>query len=190
MRLRRTGVFALPFSRRRRRLIQTGVVGAALLGVAPMLRAASVVATNAPASGDYRFLRAHDLRVLRAVVPVMLAGALPSDDPDPDAAMIDIFTACDLYLTHLGAADRRQVRRLFDLLNVSVARVVLAGVWDDWGDASADAINGFLHAWQHSNVTLFYSGYRVIRDLVMSGWYGNAASWPAIGYAGPPDIKR
>lgn len=168
----------------RRQVLRAGVVGSAMLAVAPLLlRAAPAVGAPALVAGvDYRFLRPGDVRVLRAIIPVILA------NPSPQTAVDDVLAACDRCLARLPSADRHQLRRLFDLLNVGPARVVLAGIWGGWEEASADAIRHFLDSWRRSRVTLFHSGYQVLRDLVMSGWYGDAASWSAIGYPGPPDI--
>ena len=58
----------------RRAFLRTGIAGAALLAVAARLPAGS-----ARAEGAARALGASDRAVLAAIVPVMLAGALPAE---------------------------------------------------------------------------------------------------------------
>jgi hypothetical protein len=81
-----------------------------------------------------------------------------------------------------------EIRQLFGLLEFPVTRALAAGVWSAWDAAAPQQIAGFLTRWRYSGIALFRSGYQALHQLVMASWYGNAASWPRIGYPGPPRV--
>jgi Gluconate 2-dehydrogenase subunit 3 len=70
--------------------------GLALLGLAPPLRVLGLLREAAAAPGAGRYLNAHELTTLRAVVDRLLPG--PPEDPDPGALEAGAAEAIDLLL--------------------------------------------------------------------------------------------
>lgn len=154
----------------RRELIKTGAGGVLLLNLA---------ACAAAPRDDRRIM-------LRAIAAAMLAGALPADGYERalDAAVEGTETA----IAGLPPAVVREVEQLLALLLVPLSRAFVAGVRPSWSRASREDVDAFLERWRTSGVLLFRSGYQALHQLVLAGWYGGDASWPATGYAGPPRI--
>ena len=43
-----------------------------------------------------------------------------------------------------------------------------------------------LGEWRDSRLTLRRTGYRALRGIAIAAYYGNKATWSAVGYGGPP----
>jgi hypothetical protein len=166
----------------RRHLIQTGAAGALLLSIAGC--AHSRRSFDDP-SYAYRVLSDGDRALIAAIAPAMLAGALPTAQPQ---AVIDVVRGVDVALAGLPANVVGEVHQLFGLLEFPATRVLAAGVWSRWENASDASVAAFLTRWRFSSVSLFRSGYQALHQLIMASWYGNSTSWARIGYAGPPSF--
>jgi hypothetical protein len=166
----------------RRRFLKTGLAGAAALAIAGGIAWIRRVGTAAalPALDD-------DARsVVRAIVPSMLAGALPAADPDRALAVDETVLAVDRAVAGLPPASRGELAQLFSLLSLGVGRRVFAGVASAWNDATRDEIDAFLASWQTSRWSLKRTAYDALHQLVIAAWYANPRAWPSIGYPGPP----
>lgn len=178
-----------PFRPSRRRFLQVGALGSALLALNSLAARPARAEARQPGSQAV-FLTAADNAVLLAIAPVMLAGALPAPQAARAAALDDILAGVDLAVSGLAPATQGEVRQLFDLLEMSAGRVLAAGVWDPWPEASRDTIASFLDDWRTSWIGMFRTAYLALHELIMAAWYGNPNSWAAIGYGGPPTISR
>jgi len=47
-----------------------------------------------------------------------------------------------------------------------------------------------LQQWQHSRLLLLRSGFQALHALINAAWFGNPASWGALGYQQPPQVMR
>ena len=172
----------------RRRLIETGLGGAALLVAAGCTRSKG----SAPAFDDpqyhYAVLSAGDRAMLAAIAAVMLAGALPQTTTGVPA-IVQVVRGIDVAVAGLSPDVQGEVSQLFGLLEFPLTRALAAGIWSSWSDAGSDAITKFLDGWRYSGIALFRSGYQALHQLVMAAWYGNSAAWPRIGYSGPPTLS-
>ena len=157
----------------RREFLKAGLAGGILLNVAGC--------TRPSADGGRR-------RVLQGVVPVFLAGALPEGDTRP-AALAQTIAGVEAAIAGLSLAAQKEIGELFDLLAFAPTRMLLAGVWSPWPEASAEAVGSFLERWRFSRFGLLNSGYAALHDLVFGAWYGHPDSWAAIRYPGPPEVK-
>jgi hypothetical protein len=165
----------------RRTFLVTGTLGAATLatagGIAWMRRAA---APPPPSLDD-------DARaILAAIVPAMLAGALPTTLSARDEAITATVTGVERAIAGLPPASRKELGELFALLAFAPARRALAGVASPWAQASVAEVDAFLTAWRGSRWALKRSAYDAFHQLIIAAWYANPRSWPAIGYPGPP----
>ena len=144
--------------------------------------------SDAPITDEgHRFfvLGDEDRGILAAIVPVMLAGALPAGI----AAVRDVVEGLDTAISGLTPSVQKDVAQLFMLLRFPLARMAATGVMHPWHEASASEIDGFLSRWRSSPVSKLRSAYDALHQLIMASWYGNSASWARIGYPGPPVLR-
>ena len=122
---------------------------------------------------------------LHAIVPALLAGALP-DDPGQRARAIAAATE-GVHQTILGLplATQREIQDLFGLLALAPARRLLTGIPHGWAAANVADVAAFLQDWRLHRVALLRTAYAALHDLVLGGWYSDPAHWDAIGYPGP-----
>ncbi|MGB0129351.1 MAG: hypothetical protein WBP72_17050 [Rhodocyclaceae bacterium] len=168
----------------RRQFIKAGVLGGAVLAAA----GAWFGVAYHSGMGGAGHLNDDARSVLAAVVPVMLAEALPegSGRPAAIAATVDRFGVA---VGGLGAAAQKEVGELFGLLSFPPTRFLVAGVHRPWPDAAGEEVAAFLGAWRFSRFALLRSAYAALHDLIYAAWYGNPESWPAIDYPGPPEVS-
>src|SRR5690348_3445338 len=128
----------------RRRFLQAGLAGAVALAIAggvAWFRRRVALAAAAPA------LDAEARDVVRAIVPSMLAGALP-DGATRASAIDETVDGVDLAIAGLTPAARAELAQLFALLTSGVGRRAFAGVATAWREATTADIDAFLAAWQ------------------------------------------
>lgn len=169
----------------RRQFLRIGLLGSLALST---LSATAVLTgcSRAPAAAGFRLLRASDLKVLRALVPVVLVGELPAGEA-AGAAVEETLHTLDNFLAHTSRVGQKQIAQLFDLLHMPATRYALAGLADDWDEASAADIAGFLDHWRGSRFDTLRMGYMALTQMLNMMWYLQPRSWAAIGYV-PPQI--
>lgn len=165
----------------RRRFLQVGLAGAALLAAARLLERPHPLA-------PYRALDASQAAIMGALAPVVLAGALPPQEPARSRALREVLAAFDAELEHLSPAGREEIGKLLALLRFGPSRIALTGVRTPLERASSQEIAGFLARWRASRFDFARAGYLALTQLLQAAWYDNPASWPATGYPGPPRL--
>jgi hypothetical protein len=169
----------------RRSLLKTGLLGTAFLATAGLTASLSGCSANTPASG-YLVLRESDLPFLRALLPVMLHGAVESAQmPQAVAATVQ---SLDRNLAHFSPEMLKLTVQLFDVLALPVTRGPLTGIWGSWDNASAADIRAFLARWENSYLDLLRMGHNSLGQLVMMAWYARPQAWAHCGYPGPPTV--
>ncbi len=169
----------------RRGLLKFSLGASAFLATAGLGASLSGCSASVPASG-FVTLRSGDLLFLRALLPVMLEGAVTSERM-PEA-VDGTLKSLDYNLAHLSPEMLKLTRQLFDVLGMAVTRGPLTGVWGSWENASADDIRHFLDRWENSSLSLLRMGHSSLLQLVMMAWYGRRESWAHCGYPGPPTV--
>jgi len=168
----------------RRRFLQVGIAGAAVLAGVHLARRG---ADPAPLPG-LRTLDAESAAIVAAIVPVVLAGSIPADAAAEARSVHDVVGAFDAAVAGLPPAMRGEVADLLGLLGLAPARYALAGLAVPLPEASREDIAGFLERWRASRFDLLRAGYQGLTQLIQAAWLGNPSSWPAIGYPGPPSL--
>jgi hypothetical protein len=158
----------------RREFLKTGVGGALLLNIA---------ACTSPPAEDRRAV------VLAALIPVFLDGALPAGGEARSELITRTIAGVDKAISGLSLATQKEIGELFDLLSFAPTRMIAAGIWSSWPDASPEAIGKFLESWRHSRFDLLKSGYAALHDLIFGAWYARPDTWAAIDYPGPPKVE-
>jgi hypothetical protein len=155
----------------RRQFIQAGLGGSALL------------VTVGCARGEPH------VGVVHALIPVVLAGALPAEGAARDAAIKETHEAFQRAVSGLAPAVQEEIGQLLSLLAFAPTRLLVAGVASPWSEASAQEIGAFLHRWRDSRFELKRSGSRALTQLIQGAWYDNPLAWTVIGYPGPPALE-
>ena len=170
----------------RRQFIKAGIVGGAALTAAGLFYSRSL--KEAPAGAVPQGLTLPERAIIAALVPAILAGVLPAAGEARQKAIVQTVDGVGVAIAGLSAAAQKELAELFALLGFAPARVLLAGLWPRWEEASAADIAAFLQGWRTSRLGLLRSAYAALHDLVLGAWYGTPEAWPAIGYPGPPEI--
>lgn len=174
---------SLPLSRRG--LLKVGLLGSALLGTAGLTATLTGCSASSPATG-FLILRDSDLPFLRALIPVLLEGAVPAGKMPQ--AVDGTLQSLDNGLAHLSPEMRGLTVQLFDVLALPLTRGPLTGVWSGWEGASAGDMRRFLARWQNSSLALLRMGHASLLQLVMMAWYSRQEAWAHCGYPGPPTV--
>lgn len=123
---------------------------------------------------------------LDAIVPALLAGALPDAPADKARAVAATTMRVDRTILGLPLAAQQEVQDLFGLLALAPARRLLTGIPHGWADAQDADVAAFLQDWRVHRLALLRTAYAALHDLVLGAWYSEPAHWDAIGYPGPP----
>lgn len=169
----------------RRGLLQLSLGASVFLATVGLGASLSGCSSSQPASG-LQALRDSDLAFFRALIPVLLDGAV-STETIP-AATDATLQSLDRGLAHLSAAMLKLTHQLFDVLTLSVTRGPLTGIWGGWENASADDIRQFLTRWENSSLSLLRQGHSSLLQMVMMAWYSRPEAWAHCGYPGPPSV--
>jgi hypothetical protein len=171
----------------RRKFLKAGAMGALVLATA-RLGWIEPAAEEADGTAPIPMLGAGARKVLGAIVPVMLAGALPIDPTSRSERVTATVAGVDRAIAGLPSHAQADLHDLFVLLAFAPSRWLLAGVRRPWGESSADEVAAFLQRWRASGWTLKQQAYLALHELVFAAFYADPASWPAIGYPGPPHL--
>lgn len=167
----------------RRQLLRTGLFGTLALSLISTTALLTGCSSPPPAHG-FRLLRDTDIKVLRALLPVVLASALPTDKTAANAIEETLHTL-DSFLFTTSPGMHKQLAQLFDLLSMPATRYTVAGLRQDWDVAAADDIHAFLQRWSHSRVQMLRAGHIGLTQMITTSWYMQPRSWAAISYVAP-----
>ncbi len=162
---------------RRRTLLKVGLIGGTVLAAAGAATLLLKPRSHDAAASDEAPL------VLRAVMPALLAGALPIDATARTAALEAGLQRSLAAISALPLPARIELGELFSLLASRPGRW-LAGI-DAWSTASTPEVTRFLQRWRVHSFDLFQVAYHALHDLVLGPWYADESTWPRIGYPGP-----
>lgn len=177
----------------RRRFLKAGLMGTALLGLAGVGTLFSGRVTKQ--GSDLRvggrevswyFLTADEQTLLMALMPAILAGAIPEQPEEYTDTLEATLAAVDEAIHRFSPANQAEFRQLFDLLNFAPTRVLAAGVWQSWEDVEQSQVELFLQRWRHSRFSLFNNAYNALVKVTNVAFYGKPANWGLSGYPGPP----
>lgn len=148
------------------------------------------VESREDASYRFEFLTRDDIELFAALLPAMLGPALPEQPQARRQAIAGTIERIDAGIVNFGPANQRELRRLFDLLNLGVTRVTVARVWSSWPNVTTADANAFLERWRTSSIGLFNNGYIALTKISNVAFYGGPEHWHLSGYPGPPQWAR
>lgn len=168
----------------RRTFLRVGIASGLILAGARWLDR-----PQAMAAPNYRFLDERGASAVAALVPVVLEGSLPKEAAARGRAVDEVVEAFDRAVSGLSVSVQKEVDELFTLLRFAPARLMFTGLWSPLEESTAKDIAAFLTRWRHSRFDIQRAGYQAMTQLIQAAWYGNSASWAAIGYPGAPKIR-
>ena len=167
----------------RRQFIQVGIAGAALLAAARFLDRSLAAPSN-----PYRVLDEGTAGMVAALIPVVLAGSLPSEEAARARASREVTESFDRAVSGLCPAVQEEIGQLFSFLSFAPTRLAFAGLWAPLEESTPEEIKAFLARWRSSRFDLQRVSYQALTQLIQASWYDNPASWAAIHYPGPPAL--
>ncbi|MEX2476263.1 hypothetical protein [Marinobacter sp.] len=181
----------------RRSFLRTGLGGALFLGTASLgaglsgcatapAGRLSAVDTRMDASYRFQFLTREDITLFEALLPAIIGPGLSEQPEQRSQAIAATIERIDQGMVQFGAANQKELRQLFDLLNFGLTRVTIARVWSSWANTSTADANAFLERWRTSGIGLFNNGYIALTKISNVAFYGHPAHWHLSGYPGPP----
>ncbi len=173
----------------RRQLLKTGIAGVCMLGVARLAYGPfgeNVSAYSSALSDQFQWLTPQRANIVSRFAPVMLQGAIPTNNPVRQQTLDEVVYGFDLAVSGLTPAIQKEVDQLFMLLELAPSRRLLFQVWDGWDHATDQQLADFLDAMKNHPIGLLQTAYAALHKLTMAAWYGNPKSWERIGYPGPP----
>ncbi|HEV2220388.1 MAG TPA: hypothetical protein VGV08_07510 [Casimicrobiaceae bacterium] len=165
----------------RRRVLFAGTLGALAFATARLLQ-------PTPARRGAGALSKDGVDIMRALVPALLAGALPPPGRARDAAIAQTIDGIGVAMRGLAPIAREELASLFSLLAFAPLRIGLGGMTSSWENASVADADAFLVRLQSSRWTQKRAAYDALHQITFAAWYANPRSWPAIGYPGPPRL--
>ncbi|WP_417502225.1 hypothetical protein [Marinobacter sp.] len=182
----------------RRSFLRTGLGGALFLGTISVTAGLSgcatspagrlgAVETRMDARYRFQFLTADDIKLFEALLPAILGSALPEQANARRMAIASTVERIDAGIHKFGPANQKELRQLFDLLNLGITRVTIARIWSPWPNVTTEQADGFLERWRSSSIGLLNNGYMALTKISNVAFYGYQENWHLSGYPGPPE---
>lgn len=94
----------------------------------------------------------------------------------------------DQFVGSLPKRKQSELRTLVYLGDLPVARQLLLGMPVGWSALTPEAASALLDRWSKGADLRLRLAAKSLRSIVRVSWYSQPATWPAIGYPGPPQI--
>jgi hypothetical protein len=136
-------------------------------------------------SQAWTFLTEEDRLLLTCIAPAML-GSTYLSHWQRHHSLSELLLAIDQAIVHLSLSTQQELRQLFDLLWNRLGKLLLAGIWASWSEASPRVVTAFLNHWRNSWLASLNQGYLGLQQLFMAALYADPQSWSLCHYPGPP----
>ena len=165
----------------RRRLLQSGLAGAALLSGGALGLALQPGATRDPRE-PLLVLSPRAFAVLAAIVDRWC----PAAPGLPDGGSLRVPEKVDRLLDRLDPKIAGEVERALLLLENGLAGLLLDGRARPFTTLDGDAQDRALERWRTSGLSVRRQAHKAIRGLVDASYWSDPATFPFVGYPGPP----
>lgn len=175
----------------RRSFLRLGVVGSSVLasaGVLGSLQGCSshTVENDSQSALSLGFLREKDAIILSAIAPAVLKGNFPTEPAKRQQVLDQLLIDIDQFIQNTSPFAQKQIHELFDLLYLAPFRMLVAGIWPQWQEASEEDVLAFLEGWQDSRFNTLRQGYVLLTQLPTLMYYDQPNNWTDDIYPGPP----
>jgi hypothetical protein len=169
----------------RRSFLKYGLAGAALLAVGGGTWLGTRRTRPSPGlAGPFTVLSPEEATVFLELSERLL----PPRPGFPAPLDVDLPRRIDALLGLMPPEGQKEVRQLIGLFENALVGLLLDGQWKTFTDSTPEQQDARIRAWQTSRYRLRRTGYKALKKLVCAAYYGAAATWPAIGYPGPPAL--
>lgn len=167
----------------RRRLLQVGLGGAALLAIGGLGLTLWRPGGNRTPPTTLLALDGNSWLVLAAVA----SRVAPGIEGFPSADEIGVASKVDALLHGTHPATVAEIRRLLGLLENPVGGLLLDGRIGSFTGASPEDQDAILRGWRDSEVGIKRAGYKALAGLCASAYFADPRVYPHLGYPGPPN---
>jgi hypothetical protein len=169
----------------RRSFLKYGLAGAALLAVGGGTWLGTRRTVPAPGlSGPFTALSPEEATVFLALSERLL----PPRPGFPSPLDVDLPRRIDALVAFMPEEAQREVRQLVRLFENALAGLLLDGQLRTFTASTAEQQDARVRSWQQSRFRVRRTGYRALKKIVYSSYYGARETWAALGYPGPPPI--
>lgn len=121
-----------------------------------------------------------------AVMWTIVQRFVPVRDGFPVADSINTTVAADGIIALLEDVTRDEIKQLLMLFENALPNFLFGGRTVPFTQLNPTDQDEVLAEWRDSRLTLRRTGYRALRGIAIAAYYGNKATWSAVGYSGPP----
>lgn len=165
----------------RRGFLKKGLIGGALLalGGGGFLFTRRGAQVNIP--GGLQVLNAAEYAVMWAIVQRFV----PAREGFPAADSLNAAVAADGIIALLEPVTQEELKQLLMLFENALPNFLFGGRTTPFTQLDPTEQDAVLAEWRDSRLTLRRTGYRALRGIALAAYYGNKATWSAVGYPGP-----
>ncbi len=121
-----------------------------------------------------------------AVVRALVERLVPARAGFPAPEALGTAKAVDAILTLVDQTSRDELGQLLLLFENALPNFLFGLRTVPFTQMTPDEQLAVLDEWRTSRLAIRRTGYVALRTIVMSAYYGNPATWPAVSYPGPP----
>jgi hypothetical protein len=132
--------------------------------------------------GGLQVLNASEYAVMWAIVQRFN----PAREGFPAADTLNTAVAADGIIALLEPVTQEEIKQLLMLFENALPNFLFGGRAVPFTQLNPVEQEEVLGEWRDSRLTLRRTGYRALRGIAVAAYYGNQATWSAVGYPGPP----
>jgi hypothetical protein len=165
----------------RRGFLNKGLFGGLLLALGGGTFLATRRSAQVPMPGGLRVLNATEYAVMWAIVQRFA----PAREGFPSADTLQTAVAADGIMAMLEEVTQGELKQLLMLFENALPNFLFGGRTSPFTQLNPTEQEEVLAEWRDSRLTLRRTGYRALRGIAIAAYYGNKATWSAVGYPGP-----
>ena len=104
----------------------------------------------------------------------------------PSSRALQTAQACERVIALTDEATQTELTQLLSLFENALPNFLFGLRPRPFTQLGLDEQQRVLAEWRDSRLSIRKTGYLALRGLVMAAYYGDAATWSAVGYPGPP----
>jgi hypothetical protein len=169
----------------RRGFLKYGLAGAALLAVGGGTWLGTRRTVPTPGlTGPFTVLTLEEASIFLELSDRLL----PPRPGFPSPLDVDLPHRIDALVALMDEDAQKEVRQLVGLFENALAGLLLDGQWKTFTASTPEQQDARIRSWQQSRYKVRRTGYKALKKIVYSSYYGARETWKAIGYPGPPPI--
>ena len=165
----------------RRGFLKKGLFGGLLLALGGGAFLGTRRGAQVSMPGGLKVLNATEYAVMWAIVQRFV----PAREGFPAPDTLNTAVAADGIIALLEDVTQGEIKQLLMLFENALPNFLFGGRTSPFTQLNPTEQDEVLAEWRDSRLTLRRTGYRALRGLAIAAYYGNQATWTAVGYPGP-----